>query len=46
MGAATASAARRWAVLIAATLAFFYGMDHLLMSAQGLPLTWSMAPRN
>ena len=35
----------RWVVAFAATLAFFYGMDHLLMSAQGLPLGWTLAPR-
>jgi hypothetical protein len=37
--------AGRWAIVLAATLLFFYGMDQLLMSAQGLPLGWSMAPR-
>lgn len=35
----------RWLVVLGITLAFFYGMDQLLMSAQGLPLGWTMAPR-
>lgn len=35
----------RWALVLAVTVAFFYGLDHLLMSAQGLPLGWNMAPR-
>jgi len=36
---------RRWVLVLAATLAFFYGLDHALMRAQGLPLSWNMAPR-
>jgi hypothetical protein len=36
----------RWIVALAVTLAFFYGLDHVLMSAQGLPLSWNMAPGN
>jgi len=38
-------ALRRWAIVVAAALAFFYAMDHALMSAQGLPLNWNMSPR-
>jgi len=37
---------RRWLVVIAVTLVFFYAMDQLLMSAQGLPLGWNLAPQN
>jgi len=37
---------RRWAIVLAVTLAFFYAMDHALMGAQGLPLNWIMAPAN
>jgi len=36
---------RRWIVVLVAALAFFYGLDHALMRAQGLPLGWNMAPR-
>ena len=36
----------RWIVVIAATLVFFYGLDHLIMGAQGLPLNWNMTPGN
>jgi hypothetical protein len=39
-------AMRRWILVLAVTLAFFYTLDHFLMSAQGLPLTWNMAPGN
>jgi len=35
----------RWAIVVAATLLFFYALDHALMSAQGLPLNWNMSPR-
>jgi hypothetical protein len=34
----------RWIVVLAVTLVFFYGLDQLLMRAQGLPLSWNMAP--
>jgi hypothetical protein len=37
---------RRWLLVLAVTLAFFYCMDQVLMSAQGLPLGWSLAPQN
>ena len=37
---------RRWLLVLAVTLIFFYGMDHILMSAQGLPLGWTLAPQN
>lgn len=36
----------RWLLVFAVALAFFYAMDQALMSAQGLPLGWSLAPRN
>jgi len=36
----------RWILVLALTLAFFYGLDHALMSAQGLPLSWKLAPGN
>ena len=37
---------RRWIIVLAVTLAFFYGLDHALMGAQGLPLSWNMGPAN
>ena len=37
---------RRWIIVLAVTLAFFYAMDHALMGVQGLPLSWIMAPAN
>jgi len=37
---------KRWIVVLAVTLAFFYALDHVLMSVQGLPLNWNMAPAN
>jgi len=37
---------RRWLLVFAVTLAFFYCMDQVLMSAQGLPLGWDLAPQN
>ena len=37
---------RRWLLVLAVTLAFFYCMDQILMSAQGLPLGWTLAPQN
>jgi len=37
---------RRWIIVLAVTLLFFYGLDHFLMGAQGLPLNWNMAPAN
>lgn len=39
-------AAGRWLLAIALALGFFYGLDHLVMRVQGLPLAWNMAPRN
>jgi hypothetical protein len=36
----------RWILVLAATSAFFYAVDQALMSAQGLPLNWNMAPHN
>ena len=37
-------AIKRWIIVLVVTLALFYTMDHALMSAQGLPLNWNMAP--
>lgn len=42
----TRRAMGRWILVLAATLVFFYGLDHVLMRAQGLPLSWNMAPGN
>ncbi|MCH8177346.1 MAG: hypothetical protein IIC09_03955 [Proteobacteria bacterium] len=39
-------AMRRWIIVLAVTLAFFYALDHVLMSVQGLPLNWNMSPGN
>jgi len=36
----------RWILVLAVTLAFYYGLDHVLMRAQGLPLNWKLAPGN
>ena len=46
MSSDTRKAVRRWIVVIAATLVFFYGLDHFIMSGQGLPLNWNMTPGN
>jgi len=35
-----------WAVALAIALAVFYGLDHFVMSIQGLPLSWNLAPVN
>ena len=37
---------KRWIIVLAVTLAFFYALDHVLMGVQGLPLNWNMAPAN
>ena len=37
---------QRWIIVFAITLAFFYALDHSLMSAQGLPLDWNLSPGN
>ncbi|MDH3670193.1 MAG: hypothetical protein OES46_03405 [Gammaproteobacteria bacterium] len=42
----TRKATVRWILVLAVTLAFFYGLDHFIMSAQGLPLNWDMTPGN
>jgi len=39
-------AAGRWLAALGLALVFFYGLDHLVMRAQGLPLSWNMSPRN
>ncbi len=46
MNSDTRKAMGRWIVVIAATLVFFYGLDHFIMSVQGLPLNWNMTPGN
>ena len=46
MNSTTFETLRRWVVVFAVALVFFYGMDQLLMSAQGLPLGWTLAPQN
>jgi len=35
-----------WLAATAIALAIFYGLDHFVMSIQGLPLTWTLAPAN
>jgi hypothetical protein len=40
------NALRKWILALVIALAFFYGMDQILMSAQGLPLDWSLSPKN
>ncbi len=40
------NALKRWIIVLAVTLAFFYALDHALMGVQGLPLNWNMAPAN
>lgn len=37
---------KKWIIVLAVTLAFFYAMDHALMGVQGLPLSWNMSPAN
>ena len=46
MKAGSFEAVRRWLLVLAVTLAFFYCMDQILMSAQGLPLGWTLSPQN
>ncbi len=36
--------AMTWVVAITITLAVFYGLDHFVMSIQGLPLNWDLTP--
>ncbi len=33
-----------WLVALGVTLAAFYGLDHLSMNMQGLPLNWDLTP--
>lgn len=33
-----------WLVALAAVLLAFYGLDLLVMGAQGLPLNWDLTP--
>jgi hypothetical protein len=33
-----------WAVAAAIALLAFYGLDHFVMSIQGLPLNWDLTP--
>ena len=37
---------QKWILALTIALVFFYGMDHVLMSAQGLPLDWNLSPQN
>lgn len=46
MNANSFAVIRRWLDVIAVTLVFFYVMDQVLMSAQGMPLGWNLAPQN
>ena len=34
-----------WLLAFGLTLALFYGIDHLVMSLQGLPLDFDLTPR-
>jgi len=42
----TGKTLKRWIIVLAVTLAFFYALDHALMGVQGLPLNWNMSPAN
>jgi len=33
-----------WAIAVATALMVSYGMNHFVMSIQGLPLNWDMTP--
>lgn len=33
-----------WLLAMAVSLVFFYGLDHLSMNMQGLPLNWDLTP--
>ncbi len=33
-----------WTLALTVTLAGFYGLDHLTMGMQGLPLNWDLTP--
>ena len=33
-----------WTLALAVTLVGFYGLDHLIMGIQGLPLNWDLTP--
>jgi len=35
-----------WIIAFAVTILFFYAMDHLIMSIQGLPLNINLTPAN
>jgi len=35
-----------WVAALAIALAAFYGLDHFVMSIQGLPLNWNLTPAN
>lgn len=35
-----------WLAATGIALAIFYGLDHFVMSIQGLPLNWTLAPAN
>jgi len=33
-----------WLVAFAVVLVYFYGLDHFIMSVQGLPLNFNLSP--
>jgi hypothetical protein len=33
-----------WTIAVTIALLAFYGLDHLVMSIQGLPLNWDLTP--
>lgn len=33
-----------WVTVLVITLIVFYGMNHLVMGMQGLPLNWDLTP--
>lgn len=35
-----------WLFALLVTMIAFYGLDHFVMSMQGLPLNWDLTPRD
>ncbi|VAW99518.1 hypothetical protein MNBD_GAMMA21-1956 [hydrothermal vent metagenome] len=35
-----------WVAALVIAAAIFYGLDHFVMSIQGLPLNWDLTPAN
>ena len=33
-----------WGAVLLVSLVFFYGLNHLVMGLQGLPLAWDLTP--